>query len=176
VYQAIREELAAGGRVYIVCPLVSATTARAGASDGSDGEGGGGGGGGGDPKRAVVEEGERLRRAGVFGPAHRVGLLHGRMSGDEKAQALRDFSRWGRGGGAGAGVLGRCAWVGGARARPLHFPRNDPPGRPPSTPPPTLARTCAFPPTLAPSLPPLPPNPHPPPRPHPAPPAARRPC
>lgn len=44
-------------------------------------------------KRAVIDEFERLRRAGVFGPAHRVGLLHGRMSGVEKAAALRAFSR-----------------------------------------------------------------------------------
>lgn len=44
-------------------------------------------------KRAVVDEYDRLTGAGVFGPVHRVGLLHGRMSGDEKAQALRAFSR-----------------------------------------------------------------------------------
>jgi hypothetical protein len=107
VYQAIREELAAGGRVYIVCPLVSASAGRGGgaaaaAGDSSDGEGGGaaassGSGGGGDPKRTVMDEWERLTRAGVFGPENRVGFLHGRLTGDEKAQALRDFSRWARG-------------------------------------------------------------------------------
>jgi RecG-like helicase len=111
VYDVIRQELAAGGRVYIVCPLVlstAANAARGGGSSDSSSSGGGKGsssaaGGGeaqdckgaaGDPRRTVMDEYARLSRANVFGAEHRVGLLHGRMSGDEKARALQQFSRW----------------------------------------------------------------------------------
>lgn len=93
VYQAIREELAAGGRVYIVCPLVSST-----GSTSLDGDDTGNNATSvvtnnpANERRAVMDEFDRLTSAGVFGD-HRVGLLHGRMSGDEKARALRQFSR-----------------------------------------------------------------------------------
>ena len=98
VYQAIREEVAAGGRVYIVCPLVSSTSAAS--LDGDDSGGSTSAVVASNPaneRRAVMDEFERLTNAGVFGN-QRVGLLHGRMSGEEKARALRDFSRcefWG---------------------------------------------------------------------------------
>jgi len=100
VYAAIRDELAAGGRVYIVCPLVSATAANnsransSSAGDSSDGEGATStSSSSSDPKRTVMDEYARLTQAGVFGEQHKVGLLHGRLSGDEKARALKDFSR-----------------------------------------------------------------------------------
>lgn len=123
VYDAIRTELEAGGRVYIVCPLVSSTHSSSNgnnsgsSSDGTDpdsssssggvgGAGCGNGGGSsssggsgsgrveGELKRTVMDEYERLTKAGVFGAQHGVGLLHGRMGGEEKAQALKDFSWW----------------------------------------------------------------------------------
>jgi ATP-dependent DNA helicase RecG len=83
VYAAIREELKSGGRVYIVCPLVEATNS----SSSSDAETGA------VARRTVMDEFERLSREGVFESA-RVGLLHGKLTADEKAAALQKFSRY----------------------------------------------------------------------------------
>lgn len=92
VYQAVREELASGGRVYIVCPLVSSSASSLDGDDNGVSVGVAVSGSPVNERRAVMDEFERLTKAGVFGE-RRVGLLHGRMSGDEKASALRDFSR-----------------------------------------------------------------------------------
>ena len=48
-----------------------------------------------DPRRAAQaaeEEHQRLVEDGVLGPSARAGLLHGRLSGEEKAAALRAFA------------------------------------------------------------------------------------
>lgn len=72
VHRAVRRELDSGGRVYIVCPLVSETDAMEGV-------------------RAAEDEHRRLTAAGAFGP-HRAALLHGKMPPEDKARALADFS------------------------------------------------------------------------------------
>jgi ATP-dependent DNA helicase RecG len=72
VHRAVRRELDSGGRVYIVCPLVSETDAMEGV-------------------RAAEDEHRRLTEAGAFGP-HRAALLHGKMPPEEKARALAAFS------------------------------------------------------------------------------------
>ena len=75
VYAAIHAELDTGGRVYIVCPLVTE-------SDASSMEG----------VKATEQEFERLKSAGVFG-SHKCARLHGKMSAEEKSAALKDFAR-----------------------------------------------------------------------------------
>eukprot|EP00878_Enallax_costatus_P045547 GHUV01054958.1.p1 GENE.GHUV01054958.1~~GHUV01054958.1.p1 ORF type:complete len:399 (+),score=85.44 GHUV01054958.1:937-2133(+) len=72
VYSAIHDELVSGGRVYIVCPLVS---------ENEDLEG----------VRAATEEYERLQASGLFGD-FKCGLLHGKMKGEDKAAVLKAFS------------------------------------------------------------------------------------
>jgi ATP-dependent DNA helicase RecG len=72
VYDAIRSELAAGGRAFIVCALVSESTASEG-------------------MRAVETEAARLAASGVFG-THPVALVHGRLSAGEQADALARFA------------------------------------------------------------------------------------
>ncbi|KAL6776765.1 hypothetical protein ACKKBF_B30835 [Auxenochlorella protothecoides x Auxenochlorella symbiontica] len=74
VYQHILEEVEAGGQAYIICPLVEESAAP-----------------GFDDLRAVTEEHARLTREGVL-PGHLCGLLHGRMTGEEKEAALSAFS------------------------------------------------------------------------------------
>jgi RecG-like helicase len=75
VYAAIHDELESGGRVYIVCPLV--TESGAASMEGV---------------KATEQETERLRLAGVFGN-HKCASLHGKMSAEEKSKALKDFAR-----------------------------------------------------------------------------------
>ncbi|WIA19703.1 hypothetical protein OEZ85_005629 [Tetradesmus obliquus] len=74
VYAAIREELATGGRVYIVCPLVSESSSDALAG-----------------VKAAEEEHERLVSSRVF-DAHGCGLLHGKMKQQEKEAVLTKFN------------------------------------------------------------------------------------
>ncbi len=68
-YDFIRRQVAEGRQAFIIYPLVEESTA-------SD-------------AKAAVEEHARLS-AGVF-PQLRVGLLHGRMRGDEKERTMRAF-------------------------------------------------------------------------------------
>jgi RecG-like helicase len=75
VYAAIREELATGGRVYIVCPLVSESSSDALAG-----------------VKAAEEEYGRLVSSRVF-DAHGCGLLHGKMKQQEKEAVLAKFNR-----------------------------------------------------------------------------------
>jgi ATP-dependent DNA helicase RecG len=75
MYTHMRQELDDGGRVYIVCPLVSASGSAAM-----------------EGVKAAEQEHQLLSAAGVFG-THAAGLLHGRMTAAEKAAALRDFQR-----------------------------------------------------------------------------------
>jgi ATP-dependent DNA helicase RecG len=69
VYRAVAAELDAGRQAYVVYPLVEE-------SEKSD-------------LRAATEEYERLAEE-VF-PEHRIGLLHGRMKGEEKDATMRAF-------------------------------------------------------------------------------------
>lgn len=69
IYDFLGAEIAAGRQVYVVCPLVEE-------SEVSD-------------LRAATEMAERLR-CDVF-PALAVGLLHGRMSFQDKERAMREF-------------------------------------------------------------------------------------
>lgn len=100
VYEAIRQELASGGRVYIVCPVVGNSTASSSPDAGdADGDAAIGAATAGDvassgeaTTRTVLDEYQRLRDAAVFGAGTKVGQLHGRMKGDEKARALKEFS------------------------------------------------------------------------------------
>jgi len=73
--QAIKTEIDAGGKCFIVCPLIDK-----GANDESS-------------VRTAVTEKERLCATDDFaGVADTVGLLHGRMSSAEKEQILSDFA------------------------------------------------------------------------------------
>ncbi|CAL8466793.1 g6329 [Coccomyxa elongata] len=75
VYDAIKEELATGGRAYIICPLVGDSASK-GLAD----------------LKAAEEEHRRLEEGGVLGPGVAYGLLHGRLSAEEKADALAAFA------------------------------------------------------------------------------------
>jgi ATP-dependent DNA helicase RecG len=98
MYEHMTAEIAAGGQVYIVCPLVEEGTSKArggggggGASD--DERGGGGGGAASDGERelkAAVNERERLLADGVL-TAPQCAVLHGRMSWEDKEATLRGF-------------------------------------------------------------------------------------
>lgn len=74
IYSAIRKELAEGGRTYIICPLVEESSAEIMAD-----------------VRAAEEEHRRLQQDGVLGGAE-CGLLHGRLSSEEKIAALHAFA------------------------------------------------------------------------------------
>lgn len=100
LYAAMRAELAAGGQVYIVCPLVDGVkeAATSSASEDSkdrealDGEvkssasfnvdGG---------LKAAVQERDRLVAEGELG-ADQCGVLHGRMSSEEKEAVMSAFA------------------------------------------------------------------------------------
>lgn len=74
MYAVIRKELEAGGRAYIICPLVgeSASEVMAGI-------------------KAAEEEHRHLQESSVLGSAA-CGLLHGRMSSEDKFAALQAFA------------------------------------------------------------------------------------
>ena len=72
--KVVREELDEGGQVFIICPLVE--------ESGKDVMAG---------IKAAEEEHRQLQQSGVLGD-HRCGLLHGRMSADEKLSAMQAFA------------------------------------------------------------------------------------
>lgn len=72
VWARVREEVAAGRRAYVVCPRI----------DGSDAADSGG--------YAVLDLAESLRAGPLAGL--RVGILHGRMSSDDKEAAMAAFA------------------------------------------------------------------------------------
>jgi ATP-dependent DNA helicase RecG len=69
IYAFLREQVAAGRQVYVVCPLVEESEAL--------------------DLKAATDMAERLRTR-VF-PELRVGLLHGRMSFADKERVMREF-------------------------------------------------------------------------------------
>ncbi|DBB02038.1 TPA: hypothetical protein ACH3X1_000615 [Trebouxia sp. C0004] len=74
MYSTIRKELEAGGRAYIICPLVDESSSEIMAGI-----------------KAAEEEHRRLQQTGVLGDA-KCGLLHGRMSSEDKFAALQAFA------------------------------------------------------------------------------------
>lgn len=77
MWQRVREEVGKGNQVYVVCPRISVT-------DDDDSE---------TSPAAAEDIVERLRNEDLHGL--RIGLLHGRMSSDEKDEAMRRFSAYG---------------------------------------------------------------------------------
>ena len=73
IYEFLRQQVAAGRQVYVVCPLVEESEAI--------------------DLRAATEIAEGLQRS-VF-PELRVGLLHGRMSAADKERVMREFKEGG---------------------------------------------------------------------------------
>ncbi len=74
MYAAIRKELEEGGRAYIICPLVDESSSEIMAGI-----------------KAAELEHKRLQEDGVLGDAA-CGLLHGRMSSEDKFAALKAFA------------------------------------------------------------------------------------
>ncbi|KAL0044700.1 hypothetical protein WJX82_006055 [Trebouxia sp. C0006] len=74
MYSAIRKELEAGGRAYIICPLVDESSSEIMAGI-----------------KAAEEEHRHLQQTGVLGDA-KCGLLHGRMPSEDKFAALQAFA------------------------------------------------------------------------------------
>jgi ATP-dependent DNA helicase RecG len=104
----VREEVDRGGRVYVVCPRIEGDDASADAStarrrardeDGADlllddpATVGGAGAGAGPrrPLRAVLDTADELAREPALAGV-RIGMLHGRMTPDEKDRALTAFA------------------------------------------------------------------------------------
>jgi ATP-dependent DNA helicase RecG len=73
IYEFLRQQVAAGRQVYVVCPLVEESEAI--------------------DLRAATEIAEGLQQS-VF-PELRVGLLHGRMSAADKERVMREFKEGG---------------------------------------------------------------------------------
>ncbi|MBE6683804.1 MAG: ATP-dependent DNA helicase RecG [Ruminococcaceae bacterium] len=74
-YQIIRDSVAAGGRAYIVCPLIES-------GEDSDGQ---------ENERVAAEEHFKSLSEGEL-KGIPMGLLHGRMKPDEKASVMADFA------------------------------------------------------------------------------------
>jgi ATP-dependent DNA helicase RecG len=88
VWQRITEEIAAGRQAYVVCPRIGGQEAAG--EDASDGGGGGTGDEGGRQPLAVLELAPQLQE-GPLAPL-RLGILHGRLPGDDKDSAMRSFA------------------------------------------------------------------------------------
>ena len=87
-WQRAMEEVQAGHRVFVVCPRIGDGSDDAGSDDaGSDGDGSDAAG----LRAAAVLEVARQLREGPLAQA-RVGVLHGRMSPEEKDDAMRRFA------------------------------------------------------------------------------------
>lgn len=83
-WQRVREEASAGHRVFVVCPRIGDDGSEVDeplAQDDTEG---------GQPISSVIALAEELAVGPLAGL--RIGVLHGRMSGDEKATAMRRFA------------------------------------------------------------------------------------
>jgi ATP-dependent DNA helicase RecG len=69
-YRFLRSQIAQGHQAYIICPLVEESTKI--------------------EAKAAVEEHQRLQK--TIYPDLRLGLLHGRLKGEEKDEVMRQFS------------------------------------------------------------------------------------
>jgi ATP-dependent DNA helicase RecG len=82
-WQRLREEVAQGHQAYVVCPRIGLGSGEEDVNDGdTDGDR--------RPPLAVLEVAEQLR-AGVLSDL-RLGVLHGRLPGDEKDALMRAFA------------------------------------------------------------------------------------
>jgi ATP-dependent DNA helicase RecG len=111
-WQRVREEVDGGGRAYVVCPRIDPDDPEAPASRRAKGEGADGADGADlvtedpallldpaagaaaparPPLRAVLEVAEELRASAALAGVP-VGILHGRMSPEDKDRALADFA------------------------------------------------------------------------------------
>jgi ATP-dependent DNA helicase RecG len=87
VWQRITEEVATGRQAYVVCPRIGGQDATGeDASDGGDGAGEEGA----RPPLAVLELAPQLQEGPLV--ALRLGILHGRLPGDDKDAAMRSFA------------------------------------------------------------------------------------
>jgi ATP-dependent DNA helicase RecG len=86
VWQRVREEVAGGGRAYIVCPRIDGDDPAAEPSDDADEPSAGT-----RPPAAAATEVADLLRAGPLAGL-RVGLLHGRLPAEVKDAAMRAFA------------------------------------------------------------------------------------
>jgi ATP-dependent DNA helicase RecG len=80
-WRRLREEVAAGHQAYVVCPRIGDAASGDDTNVGGDGR---------RPPIAVTEVAPQLRDGPLNGL--RIGVLHGRMSTDEKDTAMRQFS------------------------------------------------------------------------------------
>ena len=89
VWKRITEEVAAGRQAYVVCPRIGGQDAAAEDAPGSDADGEAGEEGA-RPPLAVLELAPQLAE-GPLAPL-RLGILHGRLPGDDKDAAMRCFA------------------------------------------------------------------------------------
>jgi ATP-dependent DNA helicase RecG len=100
-WRRLREEVEKGHQGYVVCPRIGGEAAAEDATladDPAGGAAGGSGGGAGDaaggparrPPIAVLDVAPLLMKGPLAGL--RVGVLHGRLPGDEKDSVMRDFA------------------------------------------------------------------------------------
>ncbi len=88
VWQRITEEVAAGRQAYVVCPRIGEQDAAGeDTGDGADGEIGEDGG---RPPLAVLELAPQLQEGPLA--SLRLGILHGRLQGDDKDAVMRRFA------------------------------------------------------------------------------------
>jgi ATP-dependent DNA helicase RecG len=80
-WQRVCEEVAAGHQVYVVCPRIGDEEPESGSGSGSDAR---------RPPLAVLEVAPLLSAGPLAGL--RVGVLHGRLPGEEKDAVMRAFS------------------------------------------------------------------------------------
>lgn len=85
-WERVREEVAAGRRVFVVCPRIGDDAAMVG----SDEIDGGADSGDESPLSSVVDVARALSERWLAGL--RVGVLHGRMPADDKDEAMRRFT------------------------------------------------------------------------------------
>jgi ATP-dependent DNA helicase RecG len=82
VWQRVREEAQAGNRAYVVCPRIGGEPETSGGGPGAEGEG--------ELGTSVLELVQLLR--GSVLPDVQIGVLHGRLSAEDKDAAMSDFS------------------------------------------------------------------------------------
>ena len=89
-WQRVREEVEAGHRVFVVCPRIGGDAADSAADDASDGVVPDDADQPATPSAAVIPLAQSLAEGELAGL--RVGILHGRLTGDEKDDVMRRFS------------------------------------------------------------------------------------
>src|SRR6185369_7098237 len=80
-WQRVREEVAAGHQAYVVCPRIGGEESTEDATEGEPAR---------RPPIAVLDVAPRLEADALSGL--RIGVLHGRLPGDEKDGVMREFA------------------------------------------------------------------------------------